>query len=613
MRYFLPTALFAVTHYAAFLGLAAASYVLGRMLTRKCQYHSIWERLAVCTSLGLGATSYLIFCLCLVHALYPGTVLGALTLVVILGVSELRSLGAELTTSLRTFWNRGQLFAIAMGSLAIVLPCAFLPLYPPTFADATYYHLALAKLYVQHHGFVFAPYVHFSLFPQLTEMLFTLMVALYDDIAAQLVSFLMMIVTVVALFAFGRRLFSRRIAYWAAGVLLANPIFVWLGSVAYIEMGLTLFATMAIYACWNWMRDRTPQWLILAAFFAGFASGSKYSGLFFLGLIGAVVLWYGVRDREYAPTGMFVLLAAATATPWYWRSFQYTGNPVFPFFAQVFGYGFWTKEDVAYVLHDLHRFGVGRSVGAFISLPWQLAFNQNAFNAEAGINKRVALLLPLLLAFIRKDSRIRVLSAAILVYILVWFFGSQETRYLVPVLPLVSLSIAAAMDVVVEWTPLLQRWTRHAVVVGIIFALWAFTGSRFAMKEMRELGPVPVTQAQRDQLLSRYWPSYPAYKVLNALRGRNYTLYALNDPFMAYFCDGVYIGDFFGPGRYSRIDSRLADNQSLYRELKSLRVNYLLLVRREDQLHRDGFFVKHFMVIYARPPIVLFEINGTHD
>ncbi len=597
---------FALAHYAALIGLAALSFSVGRKITTNFEYYSTWERAAVCTSLGLGVISYLIFALCLAHWLYPSTLLGSLGVAAMVCASELRSLARGLTASLRR--KPGLLLA---GGVILFLPYALLGLYPPqaeTSFDALMYHLVVAKLYVQHHGFVFAPYVHFSLFPQLTELLFTLMLTLFDDIAAQMVSSLVLAVLLVAVFAWGDRLFSRTVGYWASAILLGIPMVIWLGTTAYVDITLTLFGTMALYSCWNWLHGRAQQWLILAAIFAGFASATKYSGLFFIGLIALIILFYGVRNRQYAAALLFIAIGVASAAPWYVRTVYYTGNPVFPFLSTIFGHGYWSPEEAATAANDTRAAGVGRSVSAFVSLPWQLAFHPTAFRAYAGMAPRkFFLLMPMAVPFAFTNRRIAFLCAVAFSYIIFWFFASQDMRFLVPAFPLISLSMAAALNSILEWHPLGRRWARNGIVVGIICAAWTYVSWVTAVTYLRYYGPLPVTQEQRDAYLPRFLsPAYPAVKFLNSLnRGRHYTVFPIGGETltMAYYTNGTFIGESFGVAHSAGVFVDLGDNKGFYRALRSLGADYVLLVRGRQTLHEDTLFQSHFKLIFACAPV----------
>ncbi len=588
------------------------SYAIGRKITARCLYHSPWERTAVCTSLGLGAVACLIFALCLAHWLYTLAVLAVLGVAAAVCAPELKALGGEVAAALRTLRISGRLVAIAVGGVILVVPFALLPLYPPqgdTSFDPLMYHLVVAKLYVQHHGFVFAPAVHFSLFPQLNEMLFTLMLTLSDAAGAQLISTLVLIVLIIAVFAWGEQLFSRTAGYWASALLLGIPAVVWLGSTAYVDLTLTLFGTMAVYSCWRWLQGREQQWLVFAAIFAGWASGTKYSGLFFVGLIAVVIFLYGVRGRRFAGVLVFAAIAAAAMAPWYARSVHYTGNPVFPFLSTVFGHGYWSADDAAAAVDDVKDTGIGRSAGAFVSLPWQWAFHPTAFRSYTAQGpKRFFLLMPLLIPFALIDRRIRFLCAVSFAYIVYWFFVSQDLRYLVPIFPLISLSMAGALDVMVSWHSLGRRWAHHGIIVGIVAAVCIYSGWRGAVATLRDQGPLPLTQQQRETYWARSLPAYPAIKYLNDLKGRHYTVFAIGSPTMAYFADGAFIGEDYGHARAGRILAARGDNPGLYREAHAMGADYLL-VTKSWKLRRDESFRTHFKLVYSQPSVELYEID----
>lgn len=609
-------AVFSISHYVTLAGLALLSYGIGLKLTGRCRFRSGWEAAAFSTSLGLGTIALGVFALGLLHWLYPRVVLGCLALAAAVCASTWKSEWEKLARASGRIRDRKVWLLGGIGVICL-LPLLILPLYPPTAWDATEYHLTVAKIYSQHHAVIFAPYVRFPVFPQLNEMLFTLMLMLHDDIAAQMVQFLMMALVAVTLYAWGRELSSPRLGFWAAAIWLANPLVLWTGSAAYVDVGLALFATVAVYAFWNWLHLRSGHWLILAAVFAGFAAGSKLSGLFFLGLLGALTVYPSIRARTYAAIFLYFAVAAAVAGPWYLRSLYYTGNPVFPFFPKVFGYSFWSPEDVNVWLYDLQRGhgGIGRSVSAFLSLPWHLAFNQNVFNPEEGLylaplNRRFILLLPVLALFCFKNARTIRLFGFAAAYVVFWFFTSQEMRYLIPIAPIVSLASADGLERISFRVPGLRRWAGRAIVTGLGVAVLLSPGWVYGARGIRQEGLFPVTRDQRDQYLARHLPTYPAYQVLNNLKGRNYTVYVLFDEKMGYYSSGIFMGDLFGPARYSRVLRHLADSRRLYAELRSLGADYFLAAveDRPIRLPADEFFHRHFVPIFARPEVLLFEL-----
>ena len=195
-------------------------------------------------------------------------------------------------------------------------------------------------------------------------------------------------------------------------------------------------------------------------------------------------------------------------------------------------------------------------------------------------------------------------------YTVVWYCGPPDLRYLLPVAPLLCLAAAALLDRL--WGRLSQRtsWSQSAWVTPLVVALLLSVGWTYSAYKVNKEGPIPVTPSERDTFLARRLPSYPAYKLLNELRGREYTLYALYDTSMAYFADGMFMGDWVGPASYDRIERALARGQTLYTALRTLGADYFL-VRGDRQavtLPQDEFFDQHFRRVYSAGAIQLFEL-----
>lgn len=611
--------LFALSHYFALALLAFCAYVFGRRLTLGVRYHSPLEQLSFSIALGSGVLSYVVFTLGLCGLLNPAMLVGLVLIGLVIcrrvwwgWLSRLRDAPTDVDRT-----NKRKALSVAGVLVILFLPLAILPLYPPTAWDATMYHLAYAKIYVQNQQLVLTPYLRFPVFPQNNEMLFTLALLVQDDVLAQLVEFLMMMVLVAALIAFGWRFFSRRAGLWAGAILLQSPLVIWLGSVAHIEMGLMLFVMMTVYALWNFLESRQQHWLILAGAFCGLAMGTKYPGLFFLLVLAVVVLFPGWKPRNLWQSVRPLVLAIVIFAPWLVRNFYYTKNPLFPFFYDVFGrafgYGLWKPEDFREIYRAIHddpsRAGVGKDIKALVLLPWNLLANWRSFGARVSPLCFFAPHLLFIFGIARK--RTRGLLALGVGFTLYWFFTVQDPRHLIPALPLLSLATAASFDSLMLRWPSSQRWTSHKLA-AILGALLLFApGWAWTLLRLRERGPLPVSAQQRDDYLTRELPSYPAYKLLNDLNGRHYRLYALRDERMAYFADGVFMGDYFGTAKYSRILDNMDDSQRLYDELRSLQAGYFLV--RNDlarvTLPHDGFFQSRFKLVYEHSGILLFELT----
>ncbi len=210
-------------------------------------------------ALGLGLLAHLVLALGLAGLLSPAVVAAVVLCILAacrLGrrhVPERRS--PEPAPGPGGDTRRSVVIVIALAALVAALPIVLLPLYPPTTWDATSYHRASAKLYVQNGGVVLTPYLRFAVFPQTNDMLFTFALLFWNDIGAQLVQFLMMLLAAAMTYAWGRDLGSPRVGLWAAALWLGSPVVLYLGAVAYIDVGLTLFVTCATYAFFKWAQE----------------------------------------------------------------------------------------------------------------------------------------------------------------------------------------------------------------------------------------------------------------------------------------------------------------------------------------------------------------------
>jgi 4-amino-4-deoxy-L-arabinose transferase-like glycosyltransferase len=605
---------FVLLHYAFAGSLALLAFLIGARLTRRVAYHSAAEKLCFCTGLGLGVVASAVFLLGLLHLLTPTAVLGALAVASVLLWPTARDLQADAVRAWRSLsWRR---LAACAAILVVLSPVLLLPLYPPVHWDATAYHLAVARIHASAHAVVPTPYLRFPVFPQLNEMLFALALLLYDDLAAHLVQFLMMGTTAAAICAWGRRAFGAAAGLWGAALWLSNPLVLWLGACGYIDLGLAAFLTLALYALFNWVSSRSAPWLLLCAAFLGFSAGVKYLALFPALGVGLLLAHRCARQGRVRDLVAFVALFLAIAGPWYLRNAVHTGNPVWPYWGSQLGYGPWTQEDTRDQLRHQFHPGAGRGPVALLLLPWNLAFHgPTSFLAEYPLSPVYPFLLPLCLGAAIRDSRLRALLAVTGLYTLVWFATAQQMRYLLHALPLLSLAAGAALG---AFASRLRR-VQSPALVGVVCVLVAVPGALRASVPGRFGSPLvpdalpPVRAEERAAFIQRFNPIHSAVELLNRRRGDDYTLYSLAYSNMAYFADGGFVGDWYGPARHGDLLKHLADPEALYQELRRLGVDHFLANQTggfadfADALLSPGLLAGHLKLIHAGSAL-LFEV-----
>ncbi len=320
------------------------------------------------------------------------------------------------------------------------------------------------------------------------------------------------------------------------------------------------------------------------------------------------------EERRYKPAILFATVAISVAAPWFARSFYYTHNPLFPLFYEQFGrlFGFGHSQGEYYrgLLEAVSTTGISREPAPV--LLWYVATTGGIPPETHSILSIPFLLFPISLVVSLSKIRVRGLLALFVAYLGFWLLTVRDLRFLVPALPLLSLMAAGTLVYLASKLPWMQNIVRSHVVTVLVVVVLAYPGWRYSVLRKNERGPLPVTQEQRDTYLGQLLPSYSAHKLLNNLKGAGYTLYAMQDENLAYFVDGVYKGDYFGPARYARIWDKLNNGQLLYNELKSLDADYFLInhLRMRINLPQDSFFQSHFKPILKTETIQLFEITN---
>ena len=88
---------------------------------------------------------------------------------------------------------------------------------------------------------------------------------------ARFPSALAALATVLLVYALANRMYGPRVALWAGIILITNMRFWWQARFAQIDMVLTVFIVIALFALWSWQESRRDRWLLL--FFGAISVG----------------------------------------------------------------------------------------------------------------------------------------------------------------------------------------------------------------------------------------------------------------------------------------------------------------------------------------------------
>src|SRR6185436_4804061 len=296
------------------------------------------------------------------------------------------------------------------GALAIVLAgIASIALRQDSNWDLQNYHLYNAWAFVHNRfGLDWAPAQLQSFYSPLLDLPFYALLA--ADVPPRLIAFALAIPTGIAWYFFARivaTLFADApigvrgraiVAAIAIGVTAPMPV-----SLIGLTMNDWYPAAFVMAALWLLVRDGaapSARTLLAAGALVGAAAGLKLTGsIYCVGLVGGLLAAGGgwqvrVRAALIAGIAMAVTLAI-TAGPWMWLMYERYGNPLFPYFNDVFRSPW--GDPVAYAAT---RFGPSSPL-EWLVFPFMLLWKLQDYVSEAEFrDARPALLYALALASI---------------------------------------------------------------------------------------------------------------------------------------------------------------------------------------------------------------------
>ncbi len=447
--------------------LGVIGYGLGRRIWRflRVGFNSLLEEIIFSLALGWGALAYLVLGLGVGRLLYRGVAYGLVGLLALISLPELRAflrtVRKHRTSSRADALSSGKVppginpakgenktassrvpAFVLWALLAVTLMVAFIgALTPPLNYDALSYHLGFPKEFIRYHKIVYLPHQVYSNFPFTLEMLYLLSLLLKGATLAKLIHLSFGVLTVAAIYAFGRRYFSPKTALLSAAIFYNIPLVGFLSTTAYIDLGVTLYGFLALIGLVNWFYSGKREDFLISAIFTGLAMGTKYTAILlsFLPLLLGIVLKMSLIDKSRWPvtlkrTAAFFFLAIGIASPWLIKNLIYTGNPVYPLFYNLLGGRGWNAFDaVRFMKHHVAPLGNWRET---FLLPLTISSSKD-------IGALFIIFAPLLIFFKRFERPVKLLLLYGGLYFLLWiFFTYRNYRFLLPVFPVFSLAAA---------------------------------------------------------------------------------------------------------------------------------------------------------------------------
>jgi hypothetical protein len=534
---------------------------LQQLLKRKAALQSSahwgWDCGSSC-AWGAGITSLLWFFLGLSHLYTAGVALTVLALGLVLFAWAMLRLPR--TANLEEPASGFEVLALLLAAIPVLL-AGIASLAPPVAKDTLLYHISLPKAFLAGRGLVDVPNniaQYYALGAELNGAWAMLLGRIISPRAAEAAfgctefSCLPLLGLILYGWSRGRGL-HRAQALVAVALVACVPTVYASSASAYNDMALTVYFTLAAAAVVGWW-EKPNLWNALPIGLAlGFALGVKLLALFLLAVI-VVVFLLRTRQAEVKPqagvspaavlrsAALAIGLAAAVAGPWYLRNWVRTGSPLYPFYINLLhgsAPGWDAQRSVIDQMLNSRFGGYPKGVLDYLAVPFRISLTAQPelpryFDGVLGISFLFGSPL-LLLAWKKKrlDTASAIATALACGFLVCWLFSSEQMRYLLPVLPILALSIAAAAF------SLGQRFCGLLLVTAI-------PGLLVSLAWFAQQNPLPVVAGleSRNSYLERSLDYYPFYQEINTRLPAHARVWLINMRGDSYYIGRPYVFDF---------------------------------------------------------------------
>ncbi len=506
----------------------ATAWALGTLLLRKLSLvFYCWEERLFAFLVGAALLSAIVFVLCATHLAWK-------PLFLVLGLAinfyALR-MGAhhprgESFAPLPSRWR--WVFLAVFGAFTVLYFINALE--PESSPDGMAYHLGVVAKYQRNHGF---PRITTDIYASLSEGVELLFLWAFEygrHSAAALVHYTFFIALVFLILSYGRRIGHPVVGVAAALFTYASPVVGLDGTVAYIDVGITAVLFALFYLLQIWDQERNPQLLLPIGILAGFSYAVKYTAFIAVPYALCFIAWKSWRARKpiLRPILMVSMLALAFILPWMVKSWVEVANPFSPFANRIF-----PNPYVHISFEETYRkFMRVYALTSYWQIPWQVTVRGDL---TTGLIGPLFLLTPIALLALRFREGRQLLLAGLI-------FGAPYltnvgTRFLIPAIPFISLSLALALCGL--------EWLLLVLVAAQAISCWPNVVQRYCSPAAWRLVNVFPKAALRIQPEEAYLKDNLGYELARMIEGSvpiDAKVFSFAQPGTAYTSRQILVG-----------------------------------------------------------------------
>lgn len=494
--------------------------------------------------------------------------------------------------------------------LAIFIGLGILATLPPMGADDGGWHLYLPKIFSQTGKIEVIENALNPAYDIFMEVIYTTLFWI-DNTGrlCQVLEFCFFIASLIVLVSEAKKAYDIKVGILAVILISSCTLILWQTRNAYIDQAYTFYSLLSIFACRNYLLSDDINWVIFSGIFLGTSSTIKYNGLFFCLIIGLIVLVKAIKLKKVKPLIALTSTAAFICVPNYFFNWIKTGNPVFPYFPEIFPSQVWPADryiDFFGRMND--AYGVEKTFVNFLKLPILITKNMELFVAEGYINPVIwgLLLCSVAYSLHRREKNILFFDFISVMFLLYWFIGSQQLRYLAIICFIVAIPCGYICNRFINIFK--NKYIKEIVYSGICIGMLCVPYI-YLQENLVSINNYPNTKEETDTYLMNCMYPYEAIDYLNEY-DKNAVCYSLDCERLNFYSEFYRVGDH--NSYYNHYDMFFGkDGKELYRVYKEYGVNYFLWVDVNNHgytVPNDEYFESHFMPVYVDAHAILYKL-----
>ena len=421
-----------------------------------------WTSIFFSFSLGIGLVGQLFYILLLSG--YMNRMIWGMFILHIYVVALWQMKKIPLDIKIKCGRNETIFALIAFIAAIITIPALFLE---PAFFDALERHLSFASRYIYHGRFYPIRETILSAIPQMMQMHFASMLLFGSVICAKWIHYLCFILSVIGTGLLGRMITGKKeVGIVSAVIFMFTPKVLITSVLSGVDFALVMFDLAAFICFIMSIKDNKNnfRWYLLSGIFIGFSLSTKYTGIISFGFMILLFIISG-ELKHWRKIFLFIMAALIVSSPWWGYNIFCYANPVYPFFENVLHpERVNIIKSVELLNNELSGFGMYMNEPTWLSHILSLARMSFSFYPYDGyIGILFFLTIPLIPWYRVRTDESKWLYIYSGLYMIYWVSGTLQIRFLLPVIPFISIISAGIIDSLLKSTSSLKK---------IFFVMW---------------------------------------------------------------------------------------------------------------------------------------------